>query len=73
MVEDSVVDSTAHSIQGKIDMTECHCWEPGQPAVSRELGTASTSLQPGRPDFRFNHRVHYWRKLKYMTPPSTEF
>ena len=26
IVEDSAVDRTAHSIQGKIDMTECHCW-----------------------------------------------
>ena len=67
IVEDSAVDRTAHSIQGKIDMTECHCW-----GAWGGLGH-QRSLEPGPPDSRFNHRVHYWRKLKYMTPPSTEF
>ena len=70
MVDDSVVDSTAHSIQGKIDMTECHCWEPG---VTRELRTPTTSLESGLPHSRVNHRVHYWRKLKYISRSSLKF
>ena len=36
-----VVDSKAHSIQGKIDMTECHCWVVMR--VTRQQSTQDTT------------------------------